>query len=1021
MGRRDGLVRLAVCLVALLAMLLPQAHVVQAAVNSPSPGPAPAPASGPVLLQPWDIIVTGWSQGQGVAGWIAQGSSTFDPTAQNYPSTVPPDFDRRDEGYAGLIDARSYDGKTTIQTYCIDILTPTTTGITYNLGTWDEASVPRVGYITRILDEYFPHNPNNPILNGLSDQQKGAAVQAAIWYFSDRYVLDPSDSIRKYTEAIVNDVLKKGPEPIPTPPTLTITPTSLSGPAGTPLGPFTVTSTGGSGQITVSAPGASMFSDSAGTVPIAEGSKVLSGTQIWVTSPTAGSVQLYASDQATVPRGNVYLHTGNPAANQRLIIAEDGSLISTASSTAQFLAAGSLVINKIIMGDGAQRQSQITIRTTCNGTQLVPDFVIPAGTVPSTKTQTYSPLTVGASCTISEIADGSNDSVTNGITASVDGGDPVPLPVMVTIPGPGTNGGVVTVNVTDTINLIPTPTPTATVTPTVTQTPTVTVTPTITPSATPTETSTPLPTNTPTSTPTSTPVPTNTPTDTPVPTNTPTGTPIPTNTPTATATATNTSIPTDTPTATATATNTPLPTETPTSTAVPTDTPTTTPLPTDTPTNTPVPVASETPTACPTGSPLATPSTTPTEVPTATSAPSSTPAPTSTNTAVPTNTPQPTNTPTPGPGTPSATPTSPSGTGPSVRPSNTPTNTATAVSTATRTSTPTNTSTPTTPGGPTGPAVVVPTPTPVLTADEQRVLAIVVERIAERRAEQQGVPAQVPGPPVQLPPRADDDNNQVTQDTDAPTDPISGAREIVSSLVTAIFGAPQTVAQEINPCAPPEIDVSSSAPSEASVGDQVTFTTTVSNTGTNDLVDVAIEADVPAGITFSGAANGGTLSSSTDVQWSVALPAGASTTVSFVGTITDPGLFTSSSCADGTDAIGNTASDCSDVTVAVGVPTLTPTPTTTVTPTAEAISTAVPTGTPTPATTPTPPATSTPLATATSAATATSPPTATTQATATTKPTNTTAPTTPPTATTKPADTPKPTDTPKPADTPAPR
>ncbi len=540
-GRWGGAVRLAISAGMLLAAtLLPHARVVQATVTSNPPAPALLPAPPPLLAQPWDIQITNWTIGQGVDGWIASGSSTFDPTAQDYPATIPPNFGHQPEGFAGLINAATYDGSETLQLYCIDINTDTWGGITYNLGTWSGATVPRVGFITNILNEYYPHNPNNPDLAGLSASQQAAAVQAAIWYFSDRYVLDPNDPIRPYTEAIVNHVRNQPPAPTPQPPSLTITPPSTSGPAGTLVGPFTVTSTGGTGQITVSASsGASMFGAPAGSTPIADDTQVPSGAQIWLESASPGSAQLFASDVATVPRGNVYLHSGDPTANQRLIISDDARLTSTASATAQFVPAGSLVINKIIAGDGAQRQGQITILTTCAGTTLDP-FVIPAGTVPSTLTKTYNGLTIGASCTIAETGDGSDESVTNDITASVDGGTPGPLPVTVTIPDPSTNGGVVSVNVTDTINLIPTPTPTVTVTPTVSVTPTVTETPTVTPSATPTETSTPLPTNTPTSTPTSTPVPTNTPTVTPTstpsatPTDTPT--PLPTNTPTNTPT-----------------------------------------------------------------------------------------------------------------------------------------------------------------------------------------------------------------------------------------------------------------------------------------------------------------------------------------------------------------------------------------------------------------------------------------------------------------------------------------------------
>ena len=45
--------------------------------------------------------------------------------------------------------------------YCIDINTDTYIGNGYALGTWDDANVPNVGYVARILDEYYP-NTNEP-------------------------------------------------------------------------------------------------------------------------------------------------------------------------------------------------------------------------------------------------------------------------------------------------------------------------------------------------------------------------------------------------------------------------------------------------------------------------------------------------------------------------------------------------------------------------------------------------------------------------------------------------------------------------------------------------------------------------------------------------------------------------------------------------------------------------------------------------------------------------------------------
>ena len=56
--------------------------------------------------------------------------------------------------------------------YCIDINTDTYIGNGYALGTWNVANVPHVGYVARILDEYYP-NTNEPSSLGRYIDQGG--------------------------------------------------------------------------------------------------------------------------------------------------------------------------------------------------------------------------------------------------------------------------------------------------------------------------------------------------------------------------------------------------------------------------------------------------------------------------------------------------------------------------------------------------------------------------------------------------------------------------------------------------------------------------------------------------------------------------------------------------------------------------------------------------------------------------------------------------------------------------------
>ncbi len=95
-----------------------------------------------------------------------------------------------DEGFAGIIHARPPEGGADLSLYCIDILTGYVRRNRVHPGTWDTANVPNVGYVTRLLNEYYP-NTAAPGLANLNET--AAAVQAAIWYFTDRYVLNASD------------------------------------------------------------------------------------------------------------------------------------------------------------------------------------------------------------------------------------------------------------------------------------------------------------------------------------------------------------------------------------------------------------------------------------------------------------------------------------------------------------------------------------------------------------------------------------------------------------------------------------------------------------------------------------------------------------------------------------------------------------------------------------------------------------------------------------------------------------
>lgn len=386
------------------------------------------------------IVLSRTGSGRGVTGFIADPSNPFDPVREGYPAGNPTSgFTPKNESFAGIIHARPTGGGAELSLYCIDIETSTYIGAGYGLGTWDSANVPNVGYVARLLDDYYPSTGEPSSLGNLDE--KAAAVQAAIWFFSDRYVLSTSDRLRGTVAAIVDHVIALGPLVEPPPPSLALAPSHLSGRAGSVIGPFTLTTD--VREATVTATGGSMFSDPAGTAPIRDGATVPSGQRIWVRSAGPSVVVLQATSEATVPTGNVYLYSGNTGLSdaQKVILAHTATLTTTVQATAEFLPPGSLVVRKTIAGPAAGSQGSVVIAVACDDGVTRPDLKIPARAPAGTTSHTYGGIPAGAVCTVTETSDGS----VAGIQVLV-GGDGRE----VTIP----SGSTETVEITDTYHFV---------------------------------------------------------------------------------------------------------------------------------------------------------------------------------------------------------------------------------------------------------------------------------------------------------------------------------------------------------------------------------------------------------------------------------------------------------------------------------------------------------------------------------------------------------------------------------------
>ncbi|WP_166392370.1 thioester domain-containing protein [Nocardioides ochotonae] len=389
----------------------------------PSPaGATPAPGGqvrggGSFFTELQTHSITGQPGLRTIDGFVAPAG--FDPLS-GYPETTPEGSTPHQHPYLGLILAKDGRGENAL-TYCIDMRVGTGAGINYKRGDWSEANVPHLGYLGYILENYFPAAPGPA---GVSDDLKAAATQAAIWYFTDRLVIDAEaePELHELTSAIIADALANGPATEPAEPTLSISPDSALAPvSGELVGPFTVTA---DGPATLRVEGVEVFSDAAGTQQLLAGDTVQPGAQLWVRTASPDTPQGFALQrQVRVPESTVYLYDGTTpgwADAQKLILAQEKTLEAVASVRITPYAAGGIDVVKTIGGTGAGLQDRVVVEVSCatadGGDPVVRTATIPAGTGAGSETLSFTDLPAGAQCTITETENGDNDLV--NLTAS---------------------------------------------------------------------------------------------------------------------------------------------------------------------------------------------------------------------------------------------------------------------------------------------------------------------------------------------------------------------------------------------------------------------------------------------------------------------------------------------------------------------------------------------------------------------------------------------------------------------------
>lgn len=241
---------------------------------------------------------------------------------------------------AGLFEM-SVDGGGTLQTYCVDLFTPTQKDAKYHETAWSGTSLAankNAGRIRWILQHSYPQVNDLAALAksagigaGLTEQDAAAGTQVAIWRYSDSVAKTAVTAVDPQAEKLA-DYLQKAAQDAPEPAaSLTVDTPAVSGKPGGLLGPVTVHT--GAGAVSVVPPmdaattGVKIVdADGEPVTTAADGSRLY--FQVPVAAP-AGSAEVTLQASTTVPVGRAFVSEGR---SQTQILA--GSSESTVSATA---------------------------------------------------------------------------------------------------------------------------------------------------------------------------------------------------------------------------------------------------------------------------------------------------------------------------------------------------------------------------------------------------------------------------------------------------------------------------------------------------------------------------------------------------------------------------------------------------------------------------------------------------------------------------------------------------------------
>jgi hypothetical protein len=290
-----------------------------------------SPPSAQVVLGP-----PGGEVGEFITGFT--GPADFNPVTSGYPPIAPnpPSAEWAPFEPGLLVFAGTFPGTTQagqiVDMYCVDLEVDTEDGLGYNAQPWSVTNIPNIGFINRIIQTYYPQSTLPA--GATSDEQRAAAVQAAIWFFSDRFLVSTATTtglaLYPLVSGIVSATLAAGPLNTEPPfPQVSVTGPD-TGTAATIIGPYTVRTTASEATITVT--GAQAFRDAAGRQPLPTTFTLPPGGTFFLRTASPASVTIHASAVAIAFPGATAAFVPadpdnpDPAQAQKLIFAGEAAL-----------------------------------------------------------------------------------------------------------------------------------------------------------------------------------------------------------------------------------------------------------------------------------------------------------------------------------------------------------------------------------------------------------------------------------------------------------------------------------------------------------------------------------------------------------------------------------------------------------------------------------------------------------------------------------------------------------------------